>query len=188
MTYSVIAAVTVLVVASVARRYWSPAAARRALRAQHPRHLEWRISCLTARLLVPAVLAGIVLVIVAVTLRDEPPANGWGVALGVAIGVLGNHVDREVSGGWHLWNERQHSLSAVLPTFPSRSDKPRHVTHGSSDDDCQALQFNMCYTSFEHPLEREPCLLRVFAASPHPHETVDPSAKSSNTNESSREA
>jgi energy-converting hydrogenase Eha subunit A len=118
-----IAAVTFFAAAAVARLIWCPAAARRALLDQQPRHQEWHISCFVARLLVPAGIAVIVVVIIGLQ-GEALPLDAGGVLLGLAIGVLGNHLDRQFAGGWNLWKERERSLGSALPTFPFRPGKP----------------------------------------------------------------
>jgi hypothetical protein len=164
VVYALTVAGAALVLAAAARLTLAKDAALRALRDQNPRSVWWRVSCLAARLLLPSFLAVVLLLLVSAALEGPLTTDRWAVGLGVFVGVLGNHVDREVASGWlPFWKQCHDSLRSVLPTFPDA----RHTGHGEAEDDCQALQFNAWHTSLLHPDERPIALERIFRASPH---------------------
>lgn len=164
MLYAVTLASATLVLAAAARVSLARSAARHALRRQDPDDVWWRLSCLAARLLLPSVLAVVLLLLISAALEGPLTTARWAVGLAVFVGVLGNHIDREVAGGWSpFWQQCHDSLRAVLPTFPDA----RHTRHGDADDDCQALQFNAWHMSLLHAEERPIALKKIFTASPH---------------------
>jgi hypothetical protein len=165
MIYAITAAVVLLTVSVAGRWFWAAEAARRALRAQNPRHLEWRISCFASRLLMPSILAVVLLFLICASLGGPLTTQRWSVGLAVFVGVIGNHVDREVANGWQpFWKQCHDALRAVLPTFV---DPASHEAHGRDALDCQALQFNMCHTYLLNADERPRALKLVFSADRH---------------------
>lgn len=164
MLYGLTAAGAVLTLAAAARLTLAKSAAQRALRDRNPGSWRWRLSCLAARLLLPSALAVVLLLLVSAALEGPLTTDRWAVGLAVVVGVLGNHIDREVASGWlPFWQQCHDSLRDVLPTFPDA----RHTKHGERDDDCQALQFNAWHMSLLHSDERPVALNRIFTASPH---------------------
>ncbi|HVK21538.1 MAG TPA: hypothetical protein VM677_09295 [Actinokineospora sp.] len=166
MVYALIATILVAAVSVTARWGWAKDAAFRALRDRNPKSIEWRGACFLARLLVPAVLAVILVVLIGAALDDGPlSATNWAIALAVVTGVIGNHVDREVAGGWGpFWLRCHDSLREVLPVFMD----VEHVDHGTSAVDCQALQYNLWHKSLLSADSRPIALARIFGADPHP--------------------
>ena len=164
MLYGLTVAAAVLVLAAACRLTLAQSAARRALRRQDKNSWAWRLSCLGARLVLPAALTVVLLLLVAAALDGPLTTDRWAVGLAVVVGVLGNHVDREVASGWlPFWQQCHDSLRAALPTFPDA----KHTPHGKSDVDCQALQCNAWHLSLLHPEERPIALDRIFTADPH---------------------
>ena len=115
-----IAAAAGLLVLCWACRYGiSKALARRVLRTQGRstglRRL-WRLSCLLASLAASSAVLFLLALLIAITLTDDNvPDGGVGLILAVAVGVIGNHVDRQMSSGWAFyWAQVHDSLAAVL--------------------------------------------------------------------------
>jgi hypothetical protein len=165
MIIALAAVSAVLVVSAAARAGWTKNAALRALKAGDPARREWRLSCAIARLFAPAFLSIVLLLLVGASLGGVLTTDRWAVGLAVVTAVLGNHVDREISGGWTgFWDQCRRSLWSALPTFPTG----RHRQHGKSELDCQALQCGAWHSSLLHPGERASALKHIFEASPHP--------------------
>lgn len=165
MIYATLAAVAVVVLSTLARIRWAQDSARRALSAQNPKHWEWRLTCLLARLLMPSVLAVLLLLLISAAFDGPLATNRWAIGLAILTGVLGNHIDREIANGWRpFWQLCHDSLRAVLPTFPTGDHEP----HGASQQDCQALEFNIWHTSLLSRETRDIALRRIFRSSPHP--------------------
>jgi hypothetical protein len=171
MIYAITAAVVLLVLSAAGRLYWATDAARRALAARDANHLEWRVSCLASRLLLPSALAVILLFLISASFGGPLTTQRWSVGLAVVVGVIGNHIDREVAGGWQpYWQQAHDSLRAVLPTY---KDSREHPQHGTGEYDCQALQFNMWHPRVLEKDERDDALDRIFKADRHMTRTVN---------------
>jgi hypothetical protein len=96
----------------------------------------WKASCLLASLLPTAFVVLVLAVLVLATVTaDDLPAGGVGLVLAVAVGVVGNHVDRQVSTGWtYYWDKIHDSLRAAMPVVDRTT---------SGYPDCQRTRYNV---------------------------------------------
>ncbi len=120
----------------------------------------WKASCLAAALLPTTVVLTVLAVLVLVTATAaNVPAGGVGLILAVAAGVVGNHIDRQVSTGWTPYWEHVHdSLRRAMPVVERTS---RGIP------DCQRTRFNTTHVllhdrdgradTLEHILRGEVC-------------------------------
>jgi hypothetical protein len=76
----------------------------------------WKAACLLASLVPTSAVTFILAVLVYITIGDSVTSGGAGLVLAVAIGVVGNHIDRQVSSGWtYYWEKIHDSLRGALP-------------------------------------------------------------------------
>jgi uncharacterized membrane protein YeaQ/YmgE (transglycosylase-associated protein family) len=85
----------------------------------------------------------IVLVILAVlvdyTAKHNVPAEGIGLILAVGVGIVGNHVDRQVSDGYgSYWRKIHDSMRTALASAP--------ITQPQGFPNCQLTRFNSTHT------------------------------------------
>jgi hypothetical protein len=80
---------------------------------------SWKGACLLASLLPTSTVTFMLALLVYVTIGDSVASGGAGLVLAVAIGVVGNHIDRQVSSGWtYYWEKIHDSLRGALPPIP----------------------------------------------------------------------
>jgi uncharacterized membrane protein YeaQ/YmgE (transglycosylase-associated protein family) len=114
----------------------------------------WRSACLLASFLPTSIVLVVLAVLVDYTAKKNVPAGGIGLILAVAVGVVGNHVDRQVSGGFASYWERIHdSLHIALSTAP--------ITQPSGYPACQLTRFNTTHTLIHDREGRRDAVLSI---------------------------
>jgi hypothetical protein len=123
------------------------------------RRLLWKGACLFASLLPTSIVVLILAVFVRATIAgDDLPAGGAGLIVAVAVGVVGNHIDRQVSTGWAFYWEKVHdSLRAAMPVVLRTS---------ALLPACQRTRYNVTHRLLLDRDGREPALAGVLAADP----------------------
>jgi hypothetical protein len=119
----------------------------------------WKGACLLASLLPTAVVVLILAILVQATIAaGDLPAGGVGLILAVAVGVVGNHVDRQFATGWTFYWEKIHdSLRAAMPVVQRI---------GPGIPSCQRTRFNVTHRLLHHPDGQRPILASILAADP----------------------
>jgi hypothetical protein len=116
----------------------------------------WRVACLLTSL-VPTSIALLLLgILVWSTVQDDNlPQGGAGLILAVAIGVVGNHVDRQMSTGWtSYWDKVHDSLQAAFPVAPiTQAGYPR----------CQRTRFNVTHQLIANKHGREAAVANILS-------------------------
>jgi len=99
----------------------------------------WRAGCFLASFLPTAVVLVALAILADYTVSKNVPAGGIGLVLAVAVGVVGSHVDRQVSSGYASYWEKIHdSLRSALSFAP--------ITQDVGYPACQLTRFNSTHT------------------------------------------
>jgi hypothetical protein len=103
--------------------------ARRTLETQgrsKPVLLAWRTSCVFASLFASSLVLFALALLVAATLwKTGLSVGGVGVISAVAVGVVGNHIDRQITSGWSFyWSQIHGSIRAVVSEANRRGKVP----------------------------------------------------------------
>jgi hypothetical protein len=95
--------------------------------------------------------------LVALTLNKAIPSSGLGLIIAVGIGVIGNNIDRQASGGWdNYWSRIQDSLRQAMPP----RDKPPNE---QLPPDCQLTRFYANRGRLDRRDERKETLNHILA-------------------------
>jgi hypothetical protein len=153
------AAVAVVALCAYSRYGLSKTLARQVLVTQgHSRSLRiaWSASCVLSSAVASSVVLLLLATLIAVTATEtDLPDGGIGIMLAVALGVVGNHIDRQMSNGWALyWGQVHRSLRAVLT---------RIERAGKRAPPCQRTRFNGVHADLLDwdPMAREQALAGI---------------------------
>jgi hypothetical protein len=87
--------------------------------------IGWAVSCVLASSVASSVVLLLLAVMIAVTVAEtDLPDGGVGIILAVGLGVVANHIDRQMSGGaGQYWGQVHRSLRAVLTSVDRTGDR-----------------------------------------------------------------